>query len=179
MPGGKPYPQEVYDERVRCRLKACSTVSASGCWEWQGFLHSSGYGGSSYRNVSMKVHRISYIVFKGPIPKGHDVCHTCDNRRCINPTHLWTGPRGDNNRDTRLKGRDNNSQKTHCPRGHAYAEHGRHVKAGFKGWRACRICARGNLRMRSGWPEHLAYTVPPIPPNQKTERRRAGMLKSE
>jgi len=77
------------------------------CWEWQGFIAKmpSGYGYVTYEGKSKLVHRVSYIVFKGEIPKGKLVCHTCDNRRCINPDHLWLGTHKDNAQDAFKKGR--------------------------------------------------------------------------
>jgi hypothetical protein len=44
--------------------------------------------GESRRNVY--THRLSYTVFVGPIPYGHDVDHKCKVRNCINPAHLQT-----------------------------------------------------------------------------------------
>lgn len=141
----------VTDQQYQERLKARVVVDDNGCWIFQGFKHRNGYGDMCYRGENWRVHRMSFHIFKGPIPEGHDVCHTCDVRACVNPNHLWTGPRQDNNRDTRNKGRDNNSQKTHCPRGHAYAEHGEFRDyVGYKGWRNCRLCQLGRNRVKAG-----------------------------
>lgn len=87
-------------------IKAYSTVTESGCWEWSGkCLDSYGYGIVTRNKKTMKAHRVAYELFKGPIPDGMCVCHTCDNRRCCNPSHLWLGTNADNIRDKVDKGR--------------------------------------------------------------------------
>lgn len=41
----------------------------------------------------------------GPIPKGQNVCHHCDNRQCIRPDHFFLGTQKDNLRDASSKDR--------------------------------------------------------------------------
>lgn len=62
----------------------------------------------------MGSHRASYIIFKGEIPLGMDICHTCDNRQCINPDHLFLGTRQENMIDCMLKGRMSVGGKHYC-----------------------------------------------------------------
>jgi hypothetical protein len=79
-----------------------------GCWEWTGCKHTAGYGminmGGRYGRIE-RAHRLSWIIHFGPIPDKLCVCHHCDNRKCVNPDHLFLGSRSDNNRDMKLKGR--------------------------------------------------------------------------
>jgi HNH endonuclease len=76
-----------------------------GCWEWKGTLHSKGYGQGSFNDSPYLAHRLSYELYVGPIPYKHFVCHHCDNRKCVKPSHLFTGTNKDNMLDMRLKGR--------------------------------------------------------------------------
>ena len=83
----------------------------TGCWEWIGTKRN-GYGrtmtGSRKDGTrkSISAHRLSYQLFKGDIPPGHEICHKCDNRCCINPDHLFAGTRQDNVDDREQKGRN-------------------------------------------------------------------------
>lgn len=77
----------------------------SDCWEWTGSVNNIGYGNISYGNRHWKSHRAAWILYKGPISDGMHVLHKCDNRRCVNPDHLFLGSHTENVRDMYRKGR--------------------------------------------------------------------------
>lgn len=75
------------------------------CWAWSGAVNSNGYGRFSMNNKFVLAHRVSYELFIGCIPDGKNVCHSCDNRLCVNPHHFWLGSQSENLKDAVSKGR--------------------------------------------------------------------------
>lgn len=85
-------------------------IDSNGCWIWQGAKDPDGYGRACYNNKTPPAHRLSYLFYKGNIPEGMCVCHSCDTRDCVNPDHLWLGTHDDNMLDMKLKGRARNGK---------------------------------------------------------------------
>jgi len=98
MAGRKPTPADVrFAEK-------CKPVE-SGCIEWTGGGTTNGYGLFSAGGRMHTAHRWAYEREHGPKPSDIDICHRCDNRRCVNLSHLFEGTRKDNMEDAVRKGR--------------------------------------------------------------------------
>lgn len=82
-------------------------TSASGCHEYLGCLLPNGYAKIRINGKTMLGHRAAWLKYRGPIPDGIKVLHRCDNRKCLNPEHLFLGTSLDNSRDMEQKGRHN------------------------------------------------------------------------
>lgn len=83
-----------------------------GCWLWtKAKVKKSGYGMIGLNRLTRPynktlAHQFSYIAFKGTIPDGMHVLHSCRNRHCCNPEHLRLGTNYDNVQDRKRDGTD-------------------------------------------------------------------------
>lgn len=79
------------------------------CWEWRGPLTTGGYG--RYRNseaphLPRRAHRAVYqLLHPEEDISRMSICHKCDNPKCCNPSHLFSGTHTENMADMRIKGR--------------------------------------------------------------------------
>jgi hypothetical protein len=113
------------DEVVRFGQK-CGDPDANGCRRWLGAYYSVGYGRftrsrklglGSARDIG--AHRFGYMIKTNTLIKpGFDVCHTCDNRWCVEFDHLWEGTRQENLQDMSRKGRARDQLGDTCREGH-------------------------------------------------------------
>lgn len=101
-----------------------------GCWNWRTRrgLAPYAYGQARLFRRPLGAHRLSYMMHVGEVPQGLQVCHRCDNPRCVRPDHLFLGTIGDNMRDRTAKGRQARGQT------HGWALHPERVVRGDRHW---------------------------------------------
>jgi hypothetical protein len=95
-------------------LSKVNVDEETGCWYWTACKISVGYGRLNVGGTIKLAHRVAYELYCAPIPEGMHVCHTCDNRGCVNPEHLFVGTNMDNVLDKMKKGRQTRGS-THGP----------------------------------------------------------------
>lgn len=93
-----PFSEEFWDQ-------VNSSNSPKACWPWQWGCNDSGYGTLKRGRTTYLAHRIAFALTRGPIPRGLQICHSCDNPPCCNPAHLFLGTHADNMADMKRKGR--------------------------------------------------------------------------
>ena len=109
------------EKRILSKLKSNGDCLELPCAERSGGYTTLSLGGKLFRG-----HRFVWLFYMGEIAPGLEVCHTCDNRKCVNLDHLWLGTKTENMQDASRKGRTYRGGagvpwvkvKTHCIRGH-------------------------------------------------------------
>lgn len=85
---------------------------SEGCWNWKAGLISSGYGSAYSPTLGPQAaHRLAWILTNGEIPDGMYVLHKCDNKKCVNPDHLYLGTQKKNLQDAKDRGLTNTGEK--------------------------------------------------------------------
>jgi len=76
------------------------------CLEWQAAIGSHGYGSTYHNGELYLAHRLAYeLAHHVKLNSDDFICHTCDNKKCINVDHLFLGDAMANVEDMRSKGR--------------------------------------------------------------------------
>ena len=126
---------DPFDTRVIKRFldEVFPIMKEKGCWLWEGYTNSKGYGvftasPNTRKHVGKRigrkgkhilVHRYMYELMIGPIPKGLQIDHLCRVPLCVRPSHLEAVTQ----RENLMRGNGfaaHNSLKTHCPKAHEY-----------------------------------------------------------
>lgn len=82
--------------KTGARFWANVEETPSGCWVWKGGKMSSGYGHLRHEGRLLGAHRFSFLLHKGELSPGMVICHTCHNRACVRPSHIYQGTYQDN-----------------------------------------------------------------------------------
>lgn len=71
------------------RVEKLSTPEpVSGCWLWLGMVDDEGYAMSKIHNKRKRTARHLHMYLTGDTPEV--VGHTCNNKSCVNPNHLYS-----------------------------------------------------------------------------------------
>lgn len=81
------------------------------CWLWKGGIRSDGYGQAYDGYKSITAHVMAWKIVNGNIPKFINnrktvIRHTCNNKLCVNPSHLGLGTYSDNANDVHRTGKN-------------------------------------------------------------------------
>lgn len=149
-------------------------VKTDGCWFYTR-THRNGYARVAILGYLTQAHQLSWMIANNRfIPKGMEVCHSCDNHACVRPDHLVLGTHTENMHDMWRKGRakphgrtNSRSLQTHCKRGHELS--GDNLRFSSSGGRVCRACVQTLARKRRGV-QHPQHPYEDMPRAQPLER---------
>ncbi len=126
---------------MKRKLLSRRRITSAGCWEYTGYVSTHGYAKISYMGKTIYVHILSMLLFKAAEYKDYlNVLHKCNNRKCFNPDHLYSGTQSSNALDAVKSGTHFQASKTHCKNGHEFTKENTYIRP--NGSRECRTCMR-------------------------------------
>jgi hypothetical protein len=83
------------------------------CILWPYAKGDHGYGSVTVNGKRVSTHRYACEAAHGKPPAGHQACHLCGVRACVNPRHLHWGTQSQNEIEKAMHGRDMRGEKSH------------------------------------------------------------------
>jgi len=137
---------DAYDQDILKRIYAKRRITPSRCWEYSG-QPSRRAAQVSYAGSMELVHRLVFrLLYPDKYKHNLQVNHTCDNGKCFNPEHLYSGTQSENVYDMYNRDRHTLPSKTitHCIQGHEFTLESTYTD--LQGMRHCKICRRENSK---------------------------------
>lgn len=102
--------------------------TVTGCLEWIGRTDRKGYGIIGLNKKTAIAHRLVWVLFKKSALGKLQVLHRCDNPKCINLKHLFTGTHIDNMTDMVNKGRSPDNEGESNPNSILTVQNVNHIR---------------------------------------------------
>lgn len=94
----------MFDEKFKMRFWSyVFKKEKDECWEWMGTKMHEGYGTIGFNKKNLRAHRVSWMIANNKSPV-QSILHKCNNRSCVNPSHLEDGTHTQNMLDMRKAG---------------------------------------------------------------------------
>ncbi len=102
------YWKEKLENTPENRFKVkCGKPDLNGCINWLGYIRPNGYAIMGLNGKPIYVHRFAFeLHYEVKVPNNAYVSHKCDNRKCVNPEHLFLSSPKVNTKDMFNKKRD-------------------------------------------------------------------------
>jgi hypothetical protein len=129
------------------RFREKIRIQDDGCWIFTSYVGKNGYGRFKLYGRLRLAHRVSYEIFIGEVPAGYVLHHTCENKACVRPEHLY--PTTSRNHIVYISENApacKNRKKTHCKRGHELTPENTYIWGKRGIGRQCRTCKRDQIR---------------------------------